>query len=110
MTTRLDTRFRAIAVRLLNSFGGTATWIVPGIKGPTEHVIKILPPYDYSESLGMEFPDSKLQTMFAAKDLPFVPTNTHVLRFDGSELMVEKLTSIYSGDEVAVWVAELAAS
>lgn len=123
MTGALDTRMRALALRLIAKYGKPATWTSIGTvtpnpatgtvtRTPTNYSVTITPPSSFDPasmrtasqfSTGSVATDGEAYVTLAASGLAFTPKPDDVVTFDGKAWKAFGVQTIYSGELIAAY-------
>lgn len=122
MTTPLDTTLRPIAADLIDDYGTTITWrSVTDVDAEdynpstgavaattTEYTVKAaVTGFSAHKVNGTSILAGDLQVLFADQGLGFVPSQRDKVVLDSQVYNVVMLTPVYSGDEKAIWKAQV---
>ena len=123
MATALDTKLRAVALRLIDDYGQDAIFVVPTTStydpdtgattetGPTEYTEKISPPRGYKANMidGNVVQRGDRQAYIAASGLAFTSeTGLEVRLTDAEEVWrIVGVQEIFSGEQIAVYVLQM---
>lgn len=129
MTGALDTRMRALALRLIAKYGKPATWtsisaVTPNpatgtvTRTSTNYTVTITPPSSFDPaslrtssqfSTGSVATDGEAYVTLAASGLAFVPAPNDILTFDTKAWVVFGVQPIYSGELIAAYSVRIIA-
>lgn len=120
MPTAFDSKFRSLALRMLEAYGADGLYksLRQGTYDTAEGVATtsydsyevktLLSSSSRGTKPGTEARDDSSTALVAGASLPVVPKVGDVLVFDGTERRVVRGVPTYSGEQIALWQLQLA--